>query len=70
MKKLFIQSLCPKSLKKVLKDVVNTKAIVDLIQDSIDSITEVKNELYYEKRIEALEGLVEAQQRVIAELSK
>lgn len=70
MKKLFIQSLCPKSLKEVLKDVVNTKAIVDLIQDSIDSITEVKNELYYEKRIEALEGLVEAQQRVIAELSK
>lgn len=70
MKKLFIQSLCPKSLKKVLKDVVNTKAIVDLIQDSIDSITEVKNELYYEKRIEVLEGLVEAQQRVIAELSK
>lgn len=70
MKKLFIQLLGPKSLKEVLKDVVNTKAIVDLIQDSIDSITEVKNELYYEKRIEALEGLVEAQQRVIAELSK
>lgn len=80
---ILLQALNSKELKKLLQESISAKSIIEAVQDKVESLSgslsdsfaeaigeSFKDVEYYKRRIKALEGLVEAQQHVISELSK